>query len=96
MVKQGDIIQVEGIQVKLLVVSRNLINENEVCIVIPLSSRYKRSATHIPCSFSDELLIAEQLRYIDLSVRYYKRLGWLSLEEMMNVVDVVQGLFDCI
>ena len=94
MVKQGDIIKVEGIGVKLLVVSQNLINENEVCIVVPLSSKFRESATHIRNSFSKELLITEQLRYLDLTARFYKHLGTLSVDEMVNVVDVVQGLFD--
>ena len=31
---------------------------------------------------------------MDLTTRYYKKLGNLSLEEMQNVVDIVQGLFD--
>ena len=94
MVNQGDIIKVEGIKLNMLVISRDIINENEVCIVVPLSSNFIESVTHIKNSFSEELLITEQLRYIDLTTRYYKKLGNLSLEEMQNVVDVVQGLFD--
>ena len=94
MVNQGDIIKVEGIKLNMLVISRDIINENEVCIVVPLSSNFSESVTHIKNSFSKELLITEQLRYIDLTSRYYKKLGNLSLEEMQNVVDVVQGLFD--
>lgn len=96
MVNQGDIIKVEGIKLNMLVISRDIINENEVCIVVPLSSNFSESVTHIKNSFSKELLITEQLRYIDLTSRYYKKLGNLSLEEMQNVVDVVQGLFDII
>ena len=96
MVNQGDIIKVEGIKLNMLVISRDIINENEVCIVVPLSSNFSESITHIKNSFSKELLITEQLRYIDLTSRYYKKLGNLSLEEMQNVVDVVQGLFDII
>ncbi len=94
MVSQGDIIQVEDVKLKLLVVSRNLINENEVCIVVPLSSAFKESATHISNSFSKDLLITEQLRYLDLTTRLYKNLGSLPESEMVNVIDVVQGLFD--
>lgn len=96
MVNQGDIIKVDGIKLNMLVISRDIINENEVCIVVPLSSNFSESVTHIKNSFSKELLITEQLRYIDLTSRYYKKLGNLSLEEMQNVVDVVQGLFDII
>ena len=96
MVNQGDIIKVEGIKLNMLVISRDIINENEVCIVVPLSSNFSESVTHIKNSFSKELLITEQLRYIDLTSRYYKKLGNLSFEEMQNVVDVVQGLFDII
>lgn len=96
MVNQGDIIKVDGIKLNMLVISRDIINENEVCIVVPLSSNFSESVTHIKNSFSKELLITEQLRYIDLTTRYYKKLGNLSLEEMQNVVDVVQGLFDII
>ncbi len=96
MVNQGDIIKVDGIKLNMLVISRDIINENEVCIVVPLSSNFSESVTHIKNSFSKELLITEQLRYMDLTSRYYKKLGNLSLEEMQNVVDVVQGLFDII
>lgn len=96
MVNQGDIIKVEGIKLNMLVISRDIINENEVCIVVPLSSNFSESVTHIKNSFSKELLVTEQVRYIDLTSRYYKKLGNLSLEEMQNVVDVVQGLFDII
>ncbi|MBQ8488462.1 MAG: type II toxin-antitoxin system PemK/MazF family toxin [Pseudobutyrivibrio sp.] len=96
MVNQGDIIKVDGIKLNMLVISRDIINENEVCIVVPLSSNFSESVTHIKNSFSKELLITEQLRYIDLTTRYYKKVGNLSLEEMQNVVDVVQGLFDII
>ncbi len=96
MVNQGDIIKVEGIKLNMLVISRDIINENEVCIVVPLSSNFRESVTHIKNSFSKELLITEQLRYIDLTSRYYEKLGNLSFEEMQNVVDLVQGLFDII
>ena len=96
MVNQGDIIKVEGIKLNMLVVSRDVINENEVCIVVPFSSNFSETVTHIKNSFSKELLITEQLRYIDLTTRYYKKLGNLPLEEMQNIVDVVQALFDII
>ncbi len=96
MVNQGDIIKVEGIKLNMLVVSRNIINENEVCIVVPFSSNFCESVTHIENALSKELLIIEQLRYIDLTTRFYKKLGILSLEEMQNIVDIVQGLFDII
>lgn len=94
MVNQGDIIKVEGIKLNILVVSQDMINENEVCIGVPLSKDFKETVTHIKNSFSKELLITEQLRYIDLTARYYQKLGSLSLQEMQNVIDVVQGLFD--
>ena len=94
MVSQGEIIKVEGIKNHLLVISRDIINENEVCIVIPLSNNFSESVTHIKNSFSKDLLITEQLRYIDLNTRFYKKLGTLPLNEMQNIIDVIQGLFD--
>ncbi len=96
MVKQGDIIEIENLNRKLLVVSRNLLNENEVCVVVPMGAEFKESVTHLKNTFSEELLITEQLRYIDLSARFYKVVGCLPLAEMQIVVDVIQSLFEVI
>lgn len=96
MVKQGDIIEIENLNRKLLVVSRNLLNENEVCVVVPMGAEFEESVTHLKNTFSEELLITEQLRYIDLSARFYKVVGCLPLAEMQIVVDVIQSLFEVI
>ena len=41
MVNQGDIIKVEGIKYNLLVVSKDVMNELDYCIVVPFSKGFK-------------------------------------------------------
>lgn len=36
----------------------------------------------------------EKLALLDLSVRGYKRIGRISLAEVINVSDAIQGIFD--
>jgi hypothetical protein len=61
-----------------------------------MGAEFEESVTHLKNTFSEELLITEQLRYIDLSARFYKVVGCLPLAEMQIVVDVIQSLFEVI
>ena len=95
--RQGYILKLENIKYPVLVVSNDTFNSisNQV-IACPILSNETENALHIRIMTTDisGVVICEQLRLFDLSVRGYKKIGELQLSETANISDAVQSIFD--
>lgn len=98
MVSQGDILKIEGIRHPVLVVSKDFFNTSGEIIGCPIYANAIESPLHIRVSAAEikGYVQCEKLTLLDLSVRGYKKTDALALEERMNIVDAVQGIFDYI
>lgn len=98
MVSQGDILKIEGIRHLVLVVSKDFFNTSGEIIGCPIYANATKSPLHIQISTAETkgYVQCEKLTLLDLSVRGYKKMDALALEERMNIADAVQGIFDYI
>lgn len=95
-IEQGDILTIEHTKGYVLVVSKNTFNQYEEAIVCPILSNIKETALHIPI-FTDTVkgtVLCEQLKLMDLRVRRFSKIGRIAYEDIMNITDAIQCIFD--
>lgn len=93
---QGDILQIEGVNIPVYVVSKKYFNSSNAVIGCPIVKEAESSATHISVNI-DKLygkVLCEQIRFFDIKTRDYKYIGSSDLNTMAEIVDTVQGFFD--
>jgi mRNA-degrading endonuclease toxin of MazEF toxin-antitoxin module len=93
---QGDILQIEGVNIPIYVVSKKFFNSSNAVIGCPIVKEAESSATHISVNI-DKLygtVLCEQIRFFDIKTRGYKYIGSSDLNTMIEIVDTVQGFFD--
>lgn len=95
---QGDILQVEGVRGDVVVASTNRFNRSGVVVACPLIHDGEPGPLHIEVHGREihGVVICEQLKSLDLSARGYSKRDEISLEEIMEVSDAIQGIFDYI
>ena len=96
LILQGDILKVEGIGFPVLTVSKDFFNQTGKVIVCPIIENANASPLHFKLSLNkkDGFILCEQLRYLDLSIRHFKKIASLSPMERMEIADTVQCIFD--
>ena len=94
--RQGDIIKIEGIPHRLMVVSKNYFNETGSVVVCYVSDDEKETALHVIVEMEGrkQSVYCEQMRYFDLRVRGYSRICSVPIGEVVEVVSVLQSIFD--
>lgn len=95
---QGDIIKLEKIKHPVLVVSKDFFNASGEIIGCPIFVNSVEGPLHILVS-TDEMtgcVQCEKLALLDLKARGYKKIDTLSIAEMINIVDAIQGIFEYI
>lgn len=95
---QGDILKFDGKSVPMLVVSNDRFNESGQAICCPIDCQ--RSSNHLHAyiegkNISGEVY-CEQVLYLDLSQRSYKKIDEVGLSTLMVVSDIIQGIVDYI
>jgi mRNA-degrading endonuclease toxin of MazEF toxin-antitoxin module len=95
-IAQGDILSVERINTPILVVSKAYFNRTEQIIACPVLKNASEDPLHIPVIATDMqgIVLCEQIKLLDLRVRGYKKLTELKIEDVMNIADAIQGIFD--
>lgn len=93
---QGDILKIEKIKHPVLVVSKDFFNTSGLIIGCPIINNSKPGPLHIRISTenTEGYIHCEKLALLDLTVRGYKKADRLTISEMMNVSDVIQGIFE--
>lgn len=95
---QGDILKIERIKSPVLVVSKNFFNDSGMIIGCPILKNSIISPLHIPVS-TEEVeghVQCENMTLLDLSIRGHKKLDRITYNEIMNITDAIQGIFDYI
>lgn len=95
-IAQGDILSIERINTPILVVSKTYFNRTEQIIACPILKSASEDPLHIPIIAMDMqgIVLCEQMKLLDLRVRGYKKLTELKIEEVMNITDAIQSIFD--
>lgn len=94
--EQGDILSVERIKTPVLVVSKNFFNQSEQIIGCPIVKGMQEGPLHIAI-YNEEIngtVLCEQMKLFDLRYRGYKKISRIKYEEVMNITDAIQSIFD--
>ena len=96
---QGDILKIAGFNQQLFViVSKNaFIKATGIFHVCPILSGVSAGPIHIPVhgkNGESGSVICEQIKAIDPNARGCNRVDILAYEDIMNVSDVIQGIFE--
>ncbi len=96
--QQGDIITIEGVAYKLLVVSNQTFNEAGGVVVCPILKDIDESALHIPidCKQVKGTAVCEQLKFFQLKSRSFRIVGSISFFQLTDISDAIQGIFEFI
>ncbi len=94
--EQGDILKVTSIQYPLVVVSKNFFNESGMVMACPILPAAVRGPLRIWCGEIREpgFVFCEQLRVLDLRVRRFSKTGSVSYNDLIDIVDAIQSIFD--
>ena len=94
MVKQGDIIKIEGINFnKTVVVSKDTYNKTGTVVVCPVVSKDPDCTLKLRIS-EDEYVICDNVKVMDLNVRRFNPVGRVSYPELIRISDMIQSIFD--
>lgn len=94
--QQGDILWLEKNAQYVLVLSREFFNQSGMAVVCPLRDSAEPDALHIEisCEAYTGTALLEHLRSLDLQARHYRRISSISYEQIQDISDAVQGIFD--
>ena len=96
--EQGDILKIASIRYPVLVVSKNFFNQSGMVMACPILPDAVPGPLRIRCK-SDKTpgyIYCEQVRIVDLNARRFSKTGSIPLQELMDVVDAIQSIFDYI
>ena len=96
---QGDILKIDGLSDKLfIIVSTNaFIKATGAFHVCPFLSNIPEGPLHISVRGKNNTfgtVICEQIKLIDPSNRNCNKYDYISYEDLMNISDTIQGLFE--
>ena len=97
-VHQGDIIRIEGIMTPVLVASKDFFNQTGEIVGCPVFQNNVSSPLHIKIN-TDSIkgyVQCEKLALLDLSIRGFSIIDRIPMEDIINITDAVQGIFDYI
>ena len=93
---QGEIYKIIGIKYPVLVVSKDFYNQSGNAICCPIVTMGVDSPI---CKFitADDItgyVYCDETRKIDMHARVSKRVGKVSLTDIITISDIIQGLYD--
>ena len=94
--EQGDIITIDGVAYKLLVVSNQEFNDAGGVIVCPILKDVEAGALHIPVDSTrvKGTAVCEQLKFFQLKKRSFRVIGSISFFQVTDISDAIQGIFE--
>lgn len=98
LIEQGDIIKIENIKGSVLVVSKDFFNKSGTIIGCPIVTDIFEDALHIRINAEDikGVVLCEHMRLFDMNTRGYSKIGSVKYEEIIDITDAIQGIFDYI
>lgn len=95
---QGDIIKINGFKSRFLIISKNsFIRATQVFHVCPILTDIGKGPLHIMIyGDKDEtgIVACEHIKLIDPHARNCIKTDMISYDQMMNVSDAIQGIFE--
>ena len=91
--QQGDILWLEQEGQYILVLSREFFNQSGMSVVCPLRDNAKPDIGIFSDAYNGTALL-EHLRSLDLQARHYRKISSISYEQVQDISDAVQGIFD--
>ena len=94
--EQGSILKVNGINVPVVVVSKNFFNETGQAIVCPVYRNVEEGPLHISIDAPsvNGFVLCEQVKHVDLSSRKFTKITDIGFFDLMNISDAIMGIFD--
>ena len=96
MLEQGDIIKIENVKGNVLVVSKDFFNKTDTIIGCPIERDSFEDALHMRIQ-GDEIsgvVLCEHMRLFDMNVRGYTKIDRVKYEEIIDITDAIQSIFD--
>ena len=96
--EQGDILKVASLPYPVLVVSKNFFNESGLVMACPILPDAVRGPLRIWCGNIKKsgFVYCEQLRVVDLKARRFSKTDSVPLNDLIDIIDAIQGIFDYI
>lgn len=96
--QQGNIIKIERIKHPVLVTSKNFFNQTGFIIGCPIFKESTDGPLHIKIQTEDIVgfVQCENITLLDLNIRGYSVIDRISLSDIMDITDAIQGIFDYI
>jgi len=93
---QGEILKIEGIRDKVVVVSGDFFNRTEMVFVCPISDKVRDDALHIWIETEDAsgFVMCEQTKLLDMRRRGFTKISKLGYSKIIDIVDTIQSIFD--
>ena len=94
--EQGDVLKIPSIQYPVVVVSKNFFNESGLIMACPILPETARGPLRLRCKSirTPGYVYCDQVRSVDLNKRRFTKMEALSYDELIDIVDAIQGIFD--
>lgn len=96
MLHQGDIVKIERIKSPVLVTSKDFFNQTGEIVGCPIFQNNTTSPLHIEIRTEHTVgyVQCEKLALLDLNVRGFLKTDSISMPDIINITDAIQGIFD--
>lgn len=96
--EQGDILKVASLPYPVIVVSKNFFNESGLVMACPILPDAVRGPLRIWCRNIKKpgFVYCEQVRVIDLNARRFSKTDSIAFNDLIDIIDAIQGIFDYI
>lgn len=94
--QQGDIVKIEKIKCPVLVTSKDFFNQTGEIVGCPIFQDSMVSPLHIKIrtDSTEGYVQCEKLALLDLNVREFLKIDRISVVDIINITDAIQGIFD--
>ena len=94
--EQGDILKVASLPYPMVVVSKNFFNESGMVMACPILPKAVPGPLRIRCESikNPGYVYCEQVRVVDLNARRFSKADSVPYNDLIDIVDAIQGIFD--
>ena len=96
--EQGDVLKVSSLPYPFVVVSKNFFNESGLVMGCPILPEAIPGPLRIHCESIQKpgYIYCEQMRLVDLNIRRFSKIDSVSFNDMIDIADAIQSIFDYI
>lgn len=95
-IKMGEVLRLKDVGFPVLVLSKDFFNKSGMIVACPIAEKAAPDALHIPIHTENlsGIALLEHLKSLDIRARFYKSEGRISFEQIQDIADAVQSIFD--